>query len=1140
MKNTSSHNSFSFLSWNVGGLLTKLSDTDFVDYVNSFDICVLLETFTLPSFDFDIHFKDFMVLHSPAVKLSKMGRNSGGVVLLIRKALSEFVKTVDTKCENILCSRLSKRLFGSERDVLFVGLYSHPVGSPFYEQKDYDCTLKLLEQFLLARLESGEDEYLLIGGDLNARIGDWSFDIQRDQEDDLVHTFERKSKDSVINNFGKLLIQLCFMFEVVPLNGLVDEEFDDNFTFLSERGNSTIDFFLSSVDFVSHVQSLSIVERVESQHMPVRLELRAVPDTRSENANEMHTSSKLKWDASKAQTYLDCLLSEESKQRLDDATKCIADNAERALGKFVSLILDSGQCMRHEIRFGGSARRRQNNTWFDQECRELKREAGRALHRYMRTLRDIDRQSYTLKRTQYKLKIKEKKNVYKQSVRDSLVQNRNDSNLFWTTIRKVRPQVSNINVSISISAWKDYFAGLLGQRATERERQAGEREDCDNDDEDHVYVDDLDCEITEEEVRSAIRKLKCGKAPGLDEISAEFLKSAETVVLPFLTNLFNALFENGLFPEEWCRSVIIPLFKKGDVNNPDNYRGIALLSVISKVFTSILNRRLYTWAEDNQKISEEQAGFRKQYSTIDHIYTLVSMIRKCLYGRRKSKLYVIFVDYLKCFDSIDRESLWLVLQKVKTSTKMKKMIQGIYKSVQACVRWNHEVSDFFECPQGVRQGCIMSPLLFSLLINDVAEQVSNNGRHGIQFLPGLQEIFMLLFADDICLVSTTPAGLQNQINNLEKASETLKLTVNLNKTKVMIFRKGGHLSKAERWFYKGKQIEIVNSYKYLGFTLTTKLSFDTALEEFAGRAKRKVVEIMKSMWRLECFDVSLFFKLFDAQVKPMLLYASEIWGLTPFHSIESVHLFACKRLLNVSIKTPNAMVYGELGRYPLYIDSALYLLRYWFKLKNMYLVRLPKQAYVQDKNVNLENNKHSWSSAVKRCLDMYGFSEVWMNDGVGDVKLFLKIFKVRMIDCYKQNWSAKLFDSDRFQTYRSFKLLLQPEKYLQDLTIAKFRRAFVWFRLGVNVLNANNLHQNCSKLCPFCEVVEDERHFLHTCPKYDILREKYILKYSINGAETPLVLLLQSENMYVTRSVAMYIYYALKTREELTKDYRCK
>jgi hypothetical protein len=90
---------------------------------------------------------------------------------------------------------------------------------------------------------------------------------------------------------------------------------------------------------------------------------------------------------------------------------------------------------------------------------------------------------------------------------------------------------------------------------------------------------------------------------------------------------------------------------------------------------------------------------------------------------------------------------------------------------------------------------MLSPLIFSLLITEVADAVTKKGKHGFQFLPGLQEIFLLLFADDICLISTTPAGLQNQLDNLEKASTPLGLTVNLKKTIVMVFRKGGHLGK---------------------------------------------------------------------------------------------------------------------------------------------------------------------------------------------------------------------------------------------------------------------------------------------------------------------------------------------------------
>ena len=359
----------------------------------------------------------------------------------------------------------------------------------------------------------------------------------------------------------------------------------------------------------------------------------------------------------------------------------------------------------------------------------------------------------------------------------------------------------------------------------------------------------------------------------------------------------------------------------------------------------------------------------------------------------------------------------------------------------------------------------------------------------------------------------------------------------------MVFRKGGHLAKSEKWFYKGQALEIVNSYKYLGFMLTTKLSFELALEEYTGRAKRKVVEIMKTMWKLETLDFDIFFKLFDAQVKPMLLYAAEIWGLTRFQVIESVHLFACKRFLKVAPQTPNTLIYGELGRFPLYIDSALSSIRYWFKLQKLLLVRLPKQAYVMDKNNNVGNltvaHTHSWSVSVKRCFDLFGFSNVWLNGGVGNEKAFLKLLKQRMIDCYRQDWSNKLNDSDRFCTYRSFKCLFEPERYLTDITIVKFRNVLVRFRMGVNELNVNNRYTNKSHLCPFCEAIENEMHFLFHCSKYKEIREKYIMKYIKNAHDASLVFLLQNENVFATRSVAMYLFYALKLRENLLKEYIC-
>ncbi|WP_419652784.1 reverse transcriptase domain-containing protein, partial [Thiolapillus sp.] len=141
-----------------------------------------------------------------------------------------------------------------------------------------------------------------------------------------------------------------------------------------------------------------------------------------------------------------------------------------------------------------------------------------------------------------------------------------------------------------------------------------------------------------------------------------------------------------------------------------------------------------------------------------------------------------------------------------------------------CVRANNDYSDFFECPVGVRQGCVLSPTIFSLFINQLAKYITDTGRHGIQLLSGLTELFILLFADDVALLATTPCGLQNQLDSLKVCCDRLKMEVNKDKTKVMVFRKGGHLSKHEKWYYDGAEMEVVNKYSYLGFVFTTTLS----------------------------------------------------------------------------------------------------------------------------------------------------------------------------------------------------------------------------------------------------------------------------------------------------------------------------
>ena len=153
----------------------------------------------------------------------------------------------------------------------------------------------------------------------------------------------------------------------------------------------------------------------------------------------------------------------------------------------------------------------------------------------------------------------------------------------------------------------------------------------------------------------------------------------------------------------------------------------------------------------------------------------------------------------------------------------------------------------------------------------------------------------------------------------------------------------------------------MNSYKYVGFVFSAKLSFDVATNgEHLTRAQRGTFEVIETSRKLGCSSPSLFFKPFDAQIVPCLLYGSELWGIKARDSIEKVHIQPCKLFFNVLPQPPNDMVYGELGRFPLYIHAAARCLQYWFRLRQQPLYRYSRKAYdmlsgLQERNSKAKN-----------------------------------------------------------------------------------------------------------------------------------------------------------------------------------------
>ena len=1126
----------SFLSYNIGGLVSKLYDADLLDYIGHYDFVSLSETFLDESFDFTNIFTSHVKFTSPAIKLSTQGRKSGGLLVLVANGLNNLVKQVQVDCPNMIVLRLSKKIFNSTKDVLYVSTYIPPTGSPFYDKVDYCCLITEIDLQLSMILEQNENVHLLCNGDFNARTGNFQVNlayldsawVSEEDEDCELWTKRRASQDSVTNDFGKRLLELCVYHDKLLLMVVLTQfKHSDNLTFISDQGQSVVDYFIADLEFLSYVKDLRIHCRSESDHMPVAMVCYSHKNlNRNQLQVETGTIFKHVWRNENMETFLLCLNDQSFKDKLKEAAGLMEESPDGSLEVFTAALLSAAKCMEKKIVRKNNIHR--NADWFDRECFVAKKEVRRNLRQFRQFRKKDDVALYVNSKKRYKGLLKKKKSDFQKNAADKLTYfSKRNSKEFWQEIRKHKQNKYTYN-DISKLEWKEHFEkvfniGVSSQVDSTTEGITNE-----------TFDEILDSEITIEEIKRAIQHLKTGKAAGPDKILAEMLKASErevTDITVYLKKYFNLLLNRGFFPIEWTKALIVPLHKKGDTSIPDNYRGISLLSVLSKVFTHIVNSRLMKWAEEKEIINDAQAGFRKGRSTTDNIFTLNAVVEKSF--QMNSKVYVAFIDFKKAYDTVNRKLLWSILFKTGIQGKMFKMLKAMYSTVQACIMSQNGQTDFFQCLQGLKQGCVVSPILFSLLINELANEIISNGRHGISLGAREIDLFLLLFADDLTLFASTIVGLQNQLNVLDKCTARLSLTVNLDKSKIIVFRKGGFLSAREKWTLNGTPIEVVNSYKYLGLIFSTKLSFSAAIEEMTIKAKKSTMEILKTLNKIGCNSPDIFFRLFDAQVAPMLLYASEIWGHKAYDQIEHVHLYACKRFLHVISRTPKDLLYGELGRFPLWILSTIRSVKYWLKLlkqpDNFFSRKAYKMLY------NMDQRKHeNWVSKIRIILLNNGFEQVWQY-GCGNEKHFLQLLKDRLFSSFSHGWRNHIDASDRFSEYRTYKTTIQRERYISLLWNGIYRNSLAQMRIGVSQINSHKFRYSVSeknRLCPFgCEKIESEIHFILECPKYTTLRHRYLPFLSIADANQETVTQLLKSNVDNTIiNVAKFIFLAQQLR----------
>ena len=432
--------------------------------------------------------------------------------------------------------------------------------------------------------------------------------------------------------------------------------------------------------------------------------------------------------------------------------------------------------------------------------------------------------------------------------------------------------------------------------------------------------EDLDKEIIENEVQSLITSLRNNKACGFDKIFNEYLKYGTENIINLIVKIFNVILLKGIFSENWLFGIVKPIYKnKGSKADPGNYRGITLVSCLIKLFTGVINKRLSEYLETNNLLNENQTGFRKNYATLDHIFNLHTIIQLCF--AKGKKLYCAFVEFAKAFDTVWRKALWFKLLNSGITGKCLNIIVDMYNGIKSIIELNGNISDTFLCNVGVRQGENLSPLLFAIFLNDFETAFDNCGSIGININELLEinsesvlKLFVLLYANDTVILSLSPRDLQKSLDNLKTYSRLWKLTINITKTKVMVFSKNGRRSKNLRFTYDGQIVEIVDEFKYLGVIFKSNGRFISAIKLLHEQARKAMYGII-SKARTTDMPIDIQFKLFDTLVLPIMTYSCEIWGYENFVILGKLRLKFCKITLQLRTSSPGYMIYGELGRY---------------------------------------------------------------------------------------------------------------------------------------------------------------------------------------------------------------------------------
>nr|VZI20073.1 unnamed protein product [Spirometra erinaceieuropaei] len=404
------------------------------------------------------------------------------------------------------------------------------------------------------------------------------------------------------------------------------------------------------------------------------------------------------------------------------------------------------------------------------------------------------------------------------------------------------------------------------------------------------------------------------------------------------------MWRQGEVPQDFKDATIVHLYKrKGNRQVCDNHRGISLLNIAGKIFARILLNRLNNHLEQGL-LPESQCGFLRHRGITDMIFAARQLQEKC--QEMRTHLYSTFVDLTKAFDTVNREGLWKIMQEFGCPKRFTQMVRQLHDGMMARVTDNGAVSEAFAVTNGVKQGCVLAPTLFSLMFSAMLMDAYRDERPGIHIAyrtdghllnqrrmhfeshVSTTTVHELLFAEDCALNTTSEEEMQRSMDLFSAAFENFGLVINTQKT------------------------VVVENFPYLGSTLSRNTKIDDEVANRISKASQAFGRLQSTVWNRHGLQLSTKLKMYKAVILPTLLYGAETWMVYAKQArrLNHFHLSCLRRILRLKWqdRIPDTDVLERTGILSIYAILRQIQLRWSGHLVRMDDERLPKRLFYGD------------------------------------------------------------------------------------------------------------------------------------------------------------------------------------------------